>query len=166
MTWSQSESWHYRYSSIFLDFSMWYLCPKEGTTLYPDFFFHSYPVVYVGCIELKNSLRLVDFEIRNEIVREAIALVREAAKARAPIYGKVCTHVCVCVCFKSFRNFFYYSVLCTCRCEHICFVVCSLCMIFFLLVLQMVSGFSFRLLKFAKLILATTTPWSRWEVCS
>ncbi len=57
-------------------------------------FLRSYPVVYVGCIKLKNSLRLVDFEIRNEVVREAIAQVREAAKTRAPIKRKVCAHVC------------------------------------------------------------------------
>ena len=38
---------------------------------------------------MKNSLRLVDFEVRNDIVREAIARVREAAKARTEIHRKI-----------------------------------------------------------------------------
>ncbi len=45
----------------------------------------SYPVMYVGSIPIKNSLRLVEFEDRNSIVREAIARVREGTKSRAPI---------------------------------------------------------------------------------
>ena len=49
----------------------------------------SYPVVFVGTIAIKNSLRLVDFDVRNEITREGIARVREAAKARATIGRKV-----------------------------------------------------------------------------
>ena len=38
---------------------------------------------------MKNSLRLVDFEIRAEIVKEAVARVRETAKSRPPISRKV-----------------------------------------------------------------------------
>ena len=46
-------------------------------------------MVFVGSIKVLNSLRLVDFDVRNEIVREATARVREAAKSRAPIGRKV-----------------------------------------------------------------------------
>ncbi len=50
----------------------------------------SFPVIYLGSITLKNSLRLVEYDVRNQIAKEAIARVREASKSRAMMTRKVC----------------------------------------------------------------------------
>ena len=50
---------------------------------------HSYPVIYCGHIPLKNSLRLVDFNLRQEITRECIARLREANKSKTLTTRKI-----------------------------------------------------------------------------
>ncbi len=56
---------------------------------FPSLCVGSFPAIYIGAVAMKNSLRLVDFEIRAEVVKEAIARVRESAKSRPAISRKV-----------------------------------------------------------------------------
>lgn len=47
--------------------------------------FYSFPVTYIGRYRLAKSLRTVEFPIRNKIVQEAIARLREASGTRDAI---------------------------------------------------------------------------------
>eukprot|EP00045_Choanoeca_perplexa_P013704 m.156146 g.156146 ORF g.156146 m.156146 type:complete len:778 (-) comp16431_c0_seq2:103-2436(-) len=69
-----------------------FLTAPEGGWLHNQFalqygegVFFSFPVTYVGRIEMSKSLRTVEFPIRHRICQEAIARVREAAHTRDPI---------------------------------------------------------------------------------
>eukprot|EP00043_Microstomoeca_roanoka_P007657 m.73909 g.73909 ORF g.73909 m.73909 type:complete len:843 (-) comp13918_c0_seq4:1778-4306(-) len=56
---------------------------------YGEGVFFSFPVTYIGRYPLGKSLRTVEFPMRNRIVQEAIARIREEAHTRPPIEREV-----------------------------------------------------------------------------
>eukprot|EP00050_Salpingoeca_kvevrii_P003320 m.221646 g.221646 ORF g.221646 m.221646 type:complete len:647 (-) comp10810_c0_seq3:1774-3714(-) len=51
---------------------------------YGEGVYYSFPVAFLGTIELEQSLRTVEFQFRNKIVQDAISRVRDASRMRPP----------------------------------------------------------------------------------